>query len=250
MTAVVLLGPDAPPDAFPDPAGAMTDPDGLLAIGGDLSPERLLAAYARGIFPWYEAGQPILWWSPDPRAVLLPERLHVSRSLRRTLRRDRYTVSVDRAFSAVIDACAATREATGTWITPEMRAAYVRLHQLGYAHAVEVWEGTSLAGGLYGVALGGVFFGESMFSRATDASKVALVRLAELASERGLGLIDCQLATGHLTSLGSELLPRRAFLRRIGELVARTGHVGPWTEAAGPTSVLAHARPAGARLRG
>ncbi|MBL8202321.1 MAG: leucyl/phenylalanyl-tRNA--protein transferase [Chromatiales bacterium] len=250
MNAIAFLHADDPPDRFPDPAGAATEPDGLLAIGGDLAPERLIAAYRRGIFPWYEEGQPILWWSPDPRAVLLPGALHVSRSLRRTLRSDRYRVSVDLAFGPVIDACARTRRATGTWITPAMRSAYLRLHELGHAHAIEAWLGPDLVGGLYGVALGGVFFGESMFSLEADASKVALVHLVSLAEKRGLKLIDCQVATGHLASLGSQLMPREDFLRAIRVLTGIPAPPGPWTESPGPTSVLAAPRPGAGRLHG
>lgn len=250
LPAIVFLHPDDPPDSFPDPAGAATEPDGLLAVGGDLTPARLLAAYGRGIFPWYEAGQPILWWSPDPRAVLLPENLHISRSLRRTLRGNRYRVSVDLAFGSVIDACADARASTGTWITPEMRSAYRRLHQLGYAHAVETWQGRELVGGLYGIALGGIFFGESMFSHATDASKVALVRLVRLIENRGMKLIDCQLATRHLASLGSELMPRGEFLQHVQALTAGADQMGTWQESPGPTSALVAARTVPAPLHG
>ena len=236
--AIAFLHPDDPPDSFPDPSLAAAEPEGLLAVGGDLTPARLLAAYSRGIFPWYEAGQPVLWWSPDPRAVLLPRNLHVSRSLSRTLKRNRYRVSIDQNFAAVIDACADMRAATGTWITPEMRAAYLCLHQLGYAHAVEVWLGSELVGGLYGIALGDVFFGESMFSRATDASKVALVRLVGLAQDQGMKMIDCQLATRHLASLGSQLMPRQVFLQRLQALTAEAGRVGTWREESRPTCGL------------
>lgn len=250
MNAIAFLHPDDPPDCFPDPGGAATEPDGLLAIGGDLAPERLLAAYRRGIFPWYEEGQPILWWSPDPRAVLLPEALHVSRSLRRTLRSDRYRVSIDLAFGRVVDACANTRAATGTWITPEMRSAYIRLHELGHGHAIETWLGSELVGGLYGIALGGLFFGESMFSVETDASKVALVRLARLAEKRGIRLIDCQVATGHLASLGSHLMPREEFLRAVRLLTSAPVPAESWSEAPGPTSVLAPPRTGAGRLHG
>lgn len=250
MSAIAFLHPEDPPDCFPDPAGAATEPDGLLAIGGDLAPERLLAAYHRGIFPWYEEGQPILWWSPDPRAVLLPGALHVSRSLRRTLRSDRYQVSVDLAFGPVVAACASTRAATGTWITPAMRSAYLALHQLGHAHAIETWRGPELVGGLYGVALGGVFFGESMFSLETDASKVALVRLARLMNQRGMKLIDCQVATGHLASLGSRLMPRPEFLQAVRTLTSTPVDPGPWRESPGPTSVLAPPRSGTGRLHG
>ena len=250
MGAIAFLHPDDPPDSFPDPAAAATDPDGLLAVGGDLTPARLLAAYGQGIFPWYEAGQPILWWSPDPRAVLLPGNLHISRSLRRTLRTDRYQASVDLAFDAVIDACADARAVAGTWITPEMRAAYSRLHALGYAHSVETWQGPELVGGLYGIALGGIFFGESMFSHATDASKVALVRLVHLVESRDMKLIDCQVANRHLASLGSQLMPRVEFLRHVRTLVARADEGGTWRETAGPTSALAIDRSGPAPLHG
>jgi len=238
MAEIVLLRPEDPPDAFPDPSLATTEPDGLLAIGGDLRPERLLAAYRRGIFPWYETGQPILWWSPDPRAVLVPSRLHVSRSLRRTLRSDRYQVSVDQAFDSVIEGCANTRATSGTWITPEMRTAYVHLHQLGYAHAVEIWAGPELVGGLYGIALGGVFFGESMFSLAPDASKVALVKLRQIVERRGIELIDCQVTNRHLASLGSDLMARADFIRAVENLVLRTDCRDPWHEAPDCTSRL------------
>jgi len=235
---IAFLNPGDPPDSFPDPAGAAREAGGLLAVGGDLTVERLLAAYRRGIFPWYEPGQPVLWWSPDPRAVLLPGKLHISRSLRRALRSDRYRVSVDLAFAAVIGACADTRAATGTWITPEMQAAFVRLHELGHAHSVETWLGEKLVGGLYGIAVGGVFFGESMFSQATDASKIALVRLVRLIQSRGMQLIDCQVETAHLTSLGSELMPRGDFLRLMHSLTITADSSGAWRENPCPTSAL------------
>jgi leucyl/phenylalanyl-tRNA--protein transferase len=250
MNAIALLHPDDPPDHFPDPAGAAAAPDGLLAIGGDLTPERLLAAYRRGIFPWYEAGQPILWWSPDPRAILLPGALHVSRSLRRTLRSDRFRISVDLAFGQVIDACAGVRADSGTWITPEMRQAYLRLHQLGHAHSIETWLGPALVGGLYGIALGGVFFGESMFSLATDASKAALVHLVSLAEKRGIQLIDCQVATGHLASLGSQLMPRDEFLQAVRRLTSAPVSPHDWRESPGPTAALALNRTGHRRLHG
>lgn len=243
MSGITVLRPGDPPDGFPDPATAATEPDGLLAMGGDLDPERLLAAYRRGIFPWYEAGQPILWWSPDPRAVLLPADLRVSRSLRRTLRSGRFRVSVDQAFPAVIAACASTREDSGTWITPDMQRAYGRLHQLGHAHAIETWQGDELVGGLYGIAIGRVFFGESMFSTATDASKVALCHLVGMARSHGLELIDCQVATGHLQSLGSRLLPRPAFLERVARLAALPAAPAAWAAPPVPTSGLAATMP-------
>ncbi len=232
------LKPGDPPDAFPDPSTAALEPNGLLAVGGDLAPARLLAAYARGIFPWYEAGQPVLWWSPDPRASIRPHRLHVSRSLQRTLRRNHFRTSIDLAFDAVVAACAETRRITGTWITREMRIAYGRLHELGHAHAIEVWQGTELVGGVYGVVLGQVFFGESMFSVAPDASKVALVQLMHLADSHDLRLIDCQVPNAHLSSLGSELMPRAEFMECLGLLTPnhRSGRV--WRQNSRPTSEL------------
>jgi leucyl/phenylalanyl-tRNA--protein transferase len=202
-----------PPESFPPVERALTDPPGLLAAGGDLAPARLLAAYRRGIFPWYSPGQPVLWWSPDPREVLPVAELRVSRSLARTLRRARFTTSADRDFAAVITACAAPRERSpGTWITPEMRAAYLQLHALGAAHSIEVWRGAELVGGVYGVRVGRVFAGESMFSRTSDASKVALVALGEWCRGHGITLIDCQLPSAHLRSLGSRPLARAEFL--------------------------------------
>ena len=210
---------DDPPDAFPDPQRALREPDGLLAVGGDLAPDRLLAAYRRGIFPWFEAGQPILWWSPDPRAVLRPEQLKVSSSLRKTLRSGRLEVTVDHAFDAVIRGCAEPRPSQrGTWLTADMVSAYERLHALGHAHSVEVWQEQDLAGGLYGLAIGRVFFGESMFSRVRDASKVALCHLVSEVRARGLELIDCQVYSPHLASLGCRTLPRREFLRLLERL--------------------------------
>ncbi len=198
---------------FPDPSNALREPDGLLAAGGDLSPGRLLAAYRRGIFPWYEEGQPILWWSPDPRAVLFLDELHVSRSLRRTLRRAGFTASVDTAFDAVMAGCAERTDARiGTWITRDMAEAYARLHALGHGHSVEIWRDGKLVGGLYGLAMGRVFFGESMFSRETDASKVALVHLVNLLKSRDFAAIDCQLRSAHLETLGARPIPRVEFL--------------------------------------
>jgi len=201
------------PENFPPVERALENPPGLLAAGGDLSPARLIAAYRRGIFPWYSPGQPVLWWSPDPREVLPIDALHVSRSLGRALRRGGFTTSVDADFAAVIDACAAPRAASpGTWITPEMRAAYLRLHALGSAHSIEVRRGAELVGGVYGVAVGRVFSGESMFSRVSDASKVALVALTAWCRAQGHELIDCQLPSAHLRSLGSRPMQRAEFL--------------------------------------
>lgn len=217
MKRLRWLAPGDPPDAFPPVESALDEPDGLLAGGGDLSTDRLLAAYARGIFPWYSAGQPILWWSPDPREVLVPAEFHRSRSLQRTLRRGRFAVTMDTAFDAVIAACAERRrEAGGTWITPEMQAAYRELHARGHAHSVEVWAGDRLAGGVYGVRVRHVFCGESMFSREPDASKVALSWLAERSPGLGIELIDCQLESPHLRSLGSRPMARNAFVRLLG----------------------------------
>jgi leucyl/phenylalanyl-tRNA--protein transferase len=197
---------------FPAVEHALREPGGLLAIGGDLCSERLLLAYRSGIFPWYGPDQPILWWSPDPRLVLFPEQLHVSRSLARTLRRGQFTVTMDRDFCAVITRCASPRRGqAGTWITDEMRAAYLRLHHEGHAHSVECWLEGELVGGLYGVAIGRIFFGESMFARVPDASKVAFVRLVEQLRSWGYPLIDCQVHTDHLASLGASAIARDEF---------------------------------------
>jgi leucyl/phenylalanyl-tRNA--protein transferase len=210
------LKPDDPPDAFPPVSKALREPDGLLCAGGDLATPRLLEAYRRGIFPWYSAGQPILWWSPDPRAVLFPAELKVSRSLAKTLRNRGFVVTFDRAFDEVMRRCSDRGlRPEGTWISPDMIAAYQSLHDLGYAHSVETWLGDRLAGGLYGVALGRVFFGESMFSVEPDASKVALKRLADACLARGVELIDCQVASAHLRSLGTREIPRREFVARL-----------------------------------
>jgi leucyl/phenylalanyl-tRNA---protein transferase len=213
MKRIHWISPEAAPEQFPDVGLALDDPPGLLAGGGDLSSERLLAAYRRGIFPWYLPGQPVLWWSPDPREVLYPGQFHASRSLQRRLRRGEYTLTTDRDFPAVIDACAADRGSEhGTWITPAMRAAYVDLAGQGHAHSIEVWRGGELAGGLYGVRCGRVFSGESMFSRHADASKVALAHLVDRCPALGIELIDCQMPSAHLRSLGSRPLPRREYL--------------------------------------
>ncbi|MCG6657365.1 leucyl/phenylalanyl-tRNA--protein transferase [Halomonas campisalis] len=204
------------PVRFPPVSQALRDPDGLLAAGGDLTPAWLLAAYRRGIFPWYSDDQPILWWSPDPRMVLLPDELHVSRSLAKRLRNAGFAATFNRAFGTVVDACAAPRAGQpGTWITPAMRHAYVALHELGFARSVEVWREEQLVGGLYGVAMGGAFFGESMFSSARDASKVALVHLVR-AMQAGNGrLIDCQMHTRHLASLGARDIARSDFINYL-----------------------------------
>jgi len=214
---------------FPPVSQALRRPNGLLAAGGDLSPQRLLAAYAQGIFPWYSEGEPILWWSPDPRMVLFPDELRVTRSLRKVLRNRPYEIRFDTAFRRVMEACAAPRPGqSGTWITAEMIEAYTHLHALGFAHSVETWIGGELAGGLYGVALGGVFYGESMFHRVRDASKIALVHLVEQLKRLGFGLIDCQMKTAHLASLGAREIPRAEFVRLLRKLIESPHHPGPW----------------------
>ncbi len=214
--------------AFPDPA--LAEPDGLLAVGGDLSPERLLEAYAQGIFPWYDDESPILWWSPDPRLVLEPDALHVPRSLARTIRRGRFRVSADTAFERVIRRCAAQARPgqRGTWITADMVAAYLKLHRLGYAHSFEAWEGAALAGGLYGVSLGAAFFGESMFADAPDASKAAFVRAVGWLRGQGVTLVDCQVRTEHLVRFGAREIPRAWFLARLAAALERPTLRGPW----------------------
>ena len=215
------LAPNDDPASLPDPAAAMAEPNGLLAVGGALSPGWLLAAYRRGIFPWFSPGQPILWWSPDPRAVIDPAHFRPSRSLNQSIRRRGYETRLDADFAGVIAGCAAPRaDGAGTWITPAMRRAYQELHRRGLAHSVETWHEGRLVGGLYGVRLGRIFFGESMFSRSRDASKVALARLVEEARASGIGLIDCQMPTPHLASLGAETLPRDEFLERLRALLA------------------------------
>ncbi|MBD3669960.1 MAG: leucyl/phenylalanyl-tRNA--protein transferase [Gammaproteobacteria bacterium] len=218
-----------PVHRFPDVAMAMEEPDGLLAVGGDLSSARLLAAYSQGIFPWYSAGQPILWWSPNPRAVLYPSKLRVSRSLRKRLRKREYRVSLDEDFTGVIQGCSEPRSGQdGTWITAEMKLAYQQLHEEGYAHSVEAWYGSELVGGLYGVALGKAFFGESMFSRRTDASKVAFVHLTRQLMRWGYHMIDCQVSSEHLASLGAEEIAREEFIQQLQTLVYQTAHPMPW----------------------
>ena len=219
MSGIVWLGDEEDPTWFPPVSSALAEPEGLLAAGGELSPARLLAAYERGIFPWYSETQPVLWWCPE---------LRISRSLRKVLRSGRFVTRLDTAFTSVIEGCAAPRAASpGTWLTPEMVAAYTRLHALGFAHSVETWHDGALVGGLYGVCLGGVFFGESMFSAETDASKVALVRLRAEAQARGIALIDCQVPNPHLRSLGSRCIPRQEFVALLAHHVRPHGP-GSW----------------------
>lgn len=229
---IPLLGPH---DPFPPVSKALRSPNGLLCAGADLSPARLLDAYSRGIFPWFSEGEPILWWSPHPRMVLFPAELKVSRSLRKAVAKGIFETRFDTAFAEVMRACAEPRDGqAGTWIVPDMVAAYTRLHELGFAHSVESWRDGRLAGGLYGILLGRVFFGESMFSRETDASKVALVKLVARLEALGVGLVDCQQATRHLASLGAREIPRREFAQRLAESIQYppTGSRWPATEEA------------------
>ncbi|NJC88792.1 MAG: leucyl/phenylalanyl-tRNA--protein transferase [Desulfuromonas sp.] len=201
--------------AFPDPR--LASPEGLLAMGGDLSPERLLLAYSLGIFPWYGSGEPLLWWSPDPRCVIFPDEVHVSQRLERTLRRGTFRLTCNAAFEQVVASCAEVREdnGEGTWLVPEMQAAYRRLHILGYAHSVEAWQDGELAGGLYGVVIDRFFFGESMFHRVTDASKVVLVKLCRYLAAHRFELLDCQVPNPHLFRMGAVQMSRAAFLDRL-----------------------------------
>ncbi len=228
MTAPYWLNPLDRED-FPDVALALREPDGLLAIGGDLSIERLLAAYRRGIFPWYSDEQPVLWWSPDPRSVLVPEKLRISRSLRKILKKNSFRISMDEAFAEVIHECARPRTyESGTWITDEMMQAYIRLHEAGHAHSLECWQQDRLVGGLYGVAQGKVFFGESMFSRVSDVSKIAFVYLVRQLQRWGFGLIDCQIQSAHLDHFGAESIPRNVFIHSLEHYIALPDHSDCW----------------------
>ena len=213
------------PIEFPDTSQALDEPNGLLAAGGELSPEWLLCAYRKGIFPWFNEGDPILWWSPSPRMVLFPDDLHISRSLRKTLKKSSFRISINEDFLGVIDGCMACRDSepaintSDTWITPEMKTAYHRLHKMGFAHSIETWQGDSLVGGIYGIALGRIFFGESMFSRVSDASKVAMVYLTEWLKKWDFKLIDCQVYSEHLASLGATEVSRKLFEKAIDTYV-------------------------------
>ncbi|HNQ56925.1 MAG: leucyl/phenylalanyl-tRNA--protein transferase [Rhodocyclaceae bacterium] len=214
---------------FPSVESALRRPNGLLCAGGDLSPQRLLDAYRHGIFPWFSEGEPILWWSPDPRMVLFPQEVKISRSLARTLRRGGYDVRLDTAFAQVIHECSLPRrDQDGTWITPQMQQAYIRLHELGHAHSVETWIDGKLAGGLYGVAIGRAFYGESMFTRRTDASKIALAHLARYLERRGFAVIDCQMKTAHLASLGAREIRRRELTRGLEAWTREGAGPGRW----------------------
>ena len=229
---------DAP---FPPATDALRDPDGLLAVGGDLSPARLLNAYAHGIFPWFSEGQPILWWSPDPRTVFRTDGVHLSRRFRRVLHQSDWIVQADTAFAEVMRACAASPRPgqDGTWITAGMQRAYMELHRLGYAHSVEVFDEEALVGGIYGVAIGQMFFGESMFSGRSGGSKVALAALAGTLAQWGWPLMDAQVENPHLLRMGAEHLPRSAFLESVRELVQRPGDAGGWTRRFGELAAAA-----------
>ncbi len=228
---VIWLSEDDPPDAFPPVASALREPDGLLAAGGDLGAGRLLAAYRRGIFPWYEDGQPLLWWSPDPRCVFLPGDYHVSRRLRRDLRRSAAELRFNTAFDEVVRACAGPRRyAQGTWITSAMIEAYAKLFDDGWAHSIEVWEDGTLAGGLYGVIIGRAMFGESMFSKRPNASKLALLSVAQLLDDGTLGLLDCQMQSPHLVSLGASNIPRAAFVGLLDGLCEPPARFENWPD--------------------
>lgn len=218
-----------PAEPFPPVETALAEPNGLLAAGDELSAERVLEAYQQGIFPWFNADQPVLWWSPDPRMVLLPAELRVARSLAKVLRNRVYEVRADSAFRTVMQACAEPRNhQNGTWISPAMIETYHALHRRGIAHSIETWIDGELAGGLYGVAIGRMFYGESMFTRVTDASKIALVHLVRQLERWGFGMIDCQMHTAHLGRMGGREIPRAAFMRKLGELVNYPPISGTW----------------------
>ncbi|WP_217126921.1 leucyl/phenylalanyl-tRNA--protein transferase [Hydrogenophilus thiooxidans] len=238
------LDPSAPPH-FPPTASALTEPNGLLAAGGALSPAWLVTAYRNGIFPWYQAGEPILWWSPSPRMVLLPEAFRLHRSLKQRMKHAPFVTRVDTAFEAVVAACATTRR-EGTWITPAMRDAYTTLHRLGFAHSVEVWHDERLVGGLYGVCLDHIFFGESMFHFVADASKMALARLVLEAFERGIILIDCQMSTAHLRFMGGVTLPRDAFERVLARAISAAPKPQGWGHAENRSGDAAREEPCSA----
>ena len=238
---------EASDSPFPPAELALHEPDGLLAVGGDLSPIRLLNAYAGGIFPWFSDGQPLLWWSPDPRMVFRTDGVHLSSRFRRALRGSDWRVRADTAFPEVMQACAqAPRPGQdGTWITDDMLAAYLQLHRLGYAHSVEVYDGDALVGGIYGVAIGRMFFGESMFSGRSGGSKIALAALARTLSGWGWPLIDAQVENPHLVRMGAERLERAPFLAQVRRLVREPADVGPWTRGFGEFPASTVAEPAG-----
>jgi len=226
---LTLLDSDRADQAFPSISTALTDPDGLLAVGGCLSTQRIINAYRQGIFPWYSDEDPILWWSPNPRLVVFPDQLHVSKSLQKTQRKQTFQLSFDTAFADVIQACSMPRaQDSGTWLLPEMQAAYIRLYEEGHAHSMEAWFQGKLVGGLYGIAIGQVFFGESMFHTKTDASKIAFVTLVQQLTEWGYQLIDCQVHTDHLASLGAEEMPRSDFAILLRKFLQNKPHATAW----------------------
>jgi len=223
------LDPRTPDQPFPPPHRAMRDPNGLLAIGGDLSANRLIRAYSAGIFPWFNPNEPILWWSPDPRAVLIPSEFHISHSMAKRIRKADFAVSLDRALNEVLDGCGGARGGrTDTWLGDDMKRAYRELHELGFCHSVEVWQHGALVGGLYGVSMGLAFFGESMFSRATDASKLALCFLCQQLAEWRFAMVDCQISSAHLHRLGAQNISRDRFLTDLRKAVSAGGRVGRW----------------------
>ena len=224
-----LITADTPETQFPSPDSASDE--GLVAVGGEITTKRVLSAYRQGIFPWYSEDQPVLWWSPEPRAILCPDDIKISRSLKKTLRHNNFSFTADTAFSEVIKACAGPRihsPSGGTWITDEMMSTYNRLHQLGYGHSIEVWKDEKLVGGLYGLSLGSAFFGESMFSHQTDASKLALVYLAEFSKSNGIDFIDCQLPTDHLASMGAVNISRKEYLKMLKNALKHQDHTKYW----------------------
>jgi leucyl/phenylalanyl-tRNA--protein transferase len=236
---IAWISQDDPPEAFPEISAALSEPDGLLAAGGDLDPDRLLYAYRHGIFPWFDSGQPILWWSPDPRCVLRPDSFHVARRLRRSMRTSDFEFTVNHAFSEVIDACAADRIGQeGTWITGDMIEAYASLHAKGWAHSVEIWRDDDLVGGLYGVAIGKAFFGESMFSQASNASKIAMWSLCELLVYHQFEILDCQVVSPHLSSLGAILMPRSEFAALLNRACDPATLFDRWPENRVPVAKL------------
>ena len=236
---VAWLSPTDPPQAFPDIGLALREPDGLLAAGGDLSSERLLSAYGTGIFPWYDEDQPILWWSPDPRCILRPDEIHVSRRLAQYVKGSKLELRFNSAFNEVIKLCAGERKSQqGTWITSDMAEAYERLHDEGWAHSIEVWENAALVGGLYGLSIGRVFFGESMFSARDNASKFALLGLSIILFKKGFDLIDCQVVSRHLETLGASLIPRAEFREILGSSCSPKSRFDGWPEKALPIAQL------------
>jgi leucyl/phenylalanyl-tRNA--protein transferase len=236
---ITWLTPTDPPDAFPDTGNALTEPDGLLAAGGDLSSERLLYAYQHGIFPWYEEGQPVLWWSPDPRCVFLPGDLHIARRVQRQMRSSTAELRFNNAFADVIRACAGVRKSQqGTWITDEMTAAYEKLHAEGWAHSIEIWEDGALMGGVYGLLIGRAFFGESMFSTGTNSSKMALFGLTRNLQQFGLELIDCQVVSEHLLTLGASIIPRSEFITILNRACNPPNRHEIWPESPVPVADL------------